>query len=66
LDLDEASATAYRLFTLELNRGHPLLRNAAQSIALVLSYAAQRKQAMVNNCSSEVAQHTKSAAQHSF
>jgi hypothetical protein len=56
LDLDETSATAYRLFTLELPNGNPLLRDAAESVALVLDYSAQRKKAMVRNCSSGVAQ----------
>ena len=47
MQLDEASASAYRLFTLEAASGHPLLPGAAHDVELVMQYAALRKRAML-------------------
>jgi hypothetical protein len=49
LNLDETSATAYRLFTLKADNSRALLNGAAESVTLVLEYAALRKKAMANS-----------------
>jgi hypothetical protein len=49
LNLDEASATAYRLFTLKADNNRALLNGAAESVTLVLEYAALRKKAVANS-----------------